>query len=560
MKFANRMRPNAATASRGPTAFLCEVTSFLVWSAFGILADILGDMHTHPAPSKLSSPLPSSRRVPLGEALPDDPHAVSVSLPTWADNVGYEEGEPRVVLAMRSGYPRFFIHPRVAELFRICEEELGRAGEACFAFPSERAARTCAAYLRRSAGAESRVMPFCEGAVWVVAFPEKHRPLAKACWQHAGEIVSSRRADDVLTRHLAGGQEPGSSVEPAEGIDAARRVRERVAETHGCPAEDVWLFPSGMAAVFAAHRAVTTLRPQCRSVQFGFPYVDILKVQEQFGTGVEFLPCGSGADLERVAEIAAAEELAGVFCETPGNPLLRTPDLPRLRDLADRHNFPLVIDDTLGAMINTAMLPGADLVVTSLTKYFSGAGNVLAGALVLNRSRGDAAAFRQILQDQYENLLYPADAIVLERNSRDFRARVTQINATAATLCDRLRHHPRVERIYYPKYETPEAYRNCLRDPKSSTPAFGGLFAIVLRDPACSTPRFFDALEISKGPNLGTNFSLCCPYTLLAHYGELDFAERCGISRWLVRVSVGLEAVDDLTERFWRALQAASQA
>ena len=65
---------------------------------------------------------------------------------------------------------------------------------------------------------------------------------------------------------------------------------------------------------------------------------------------------------------------------------------------------------------------------------------------------------------------------------------------------------------------------------------------------------FFDALQISKGPNLGTYFSLCCPFTLLAHYQELDWAESCGVSRHLIRMSVGLEDPDDLIDRIQRAL------
>ena len=81
------------------------------------------------------------------------------------------------------------------------------------------------------------------------------------------------------------------------------------------------------------------------------------------------------------------------------------------------------------------------------------------------------------------------------------------------------------------------------------------MFSVVLRDAAAKTERFFDALQISKGPNLGTSFTLCCPFTILAHYRELDFAEGCGISRYLIRVSVGLEKSDWQIERFAEALR-----
>ena len=76
----------------------------------------------------------------LGRPLPDDPHAVSVCLPTWTANVGYEEGDPAVTGTMRCGYPRFFIHPTVMQLFAAAESRFTRDGECCFVLPSRRVA------------------------------------------------------------------------------------------------------------------------------------------------------------------------------------------------------------------------------------------------------------------------------------------------------------------------------------------------------------------------------------------------------------------------------------
>jgi len=73
---------------------------------------------------------------------------------------------------------------------------------------------------------------------------------------------------------------------------------------------------------------------------------------------------------------------------------------------------------------------------------------------------------------------------------------------------------------------------------------------LVLKDAEARSPAFYDRLKVSKGPSLGTNFTLACPYTLLAHYDELEWAESCGVDRYLIRVSAGLEPVDDLIQRF----------
>jgi len=463
----------------------------------------------------------------LGKPIPDSRHAASVCLPTWADNLGYERGEERVVGRMQSGYPRFFLHPAVRDLQRACEERFAGPAECCFVFPSRRVAERCAQFVRAQKGVVARVHPLDDESAFCVCANVAARDDLKAYWQHTGQIVSSRVAERILA-----GRPPTS-----DGAKEKAAIRDRIAGLMNVAAADVWLFPSGMAAIETAFRVFRRLRPDAKSVQFGFPYVDSLKVQQRCGVGVHFLPRGDQAQLAELAAIATKEPLLGLFCEFPGNPLLASPDLRRINALADKHDFPVLIDDTLGALVNVDVLPAADVVTCSLTKFFSGAGDVIAGSLVLNSRRPGADRLRAALAAEYEDLLDAEDAAVLERNSRDCVERVRWINQTAEQLCDCLRSHPLVERIDYPKYRDQESYSAFLRPGGG----FGGLFSLLLKDAERTAPRFFDALALNKGPNLGTNFSLCCPYTILAHFNELDFVERCGISRYLVRVSVGLE-------------------
>jgi cystathionine gamma-synthase len=118
---------------------------------------------------------------------------------------------------------------------------------------------------------------------------------------------------------------------------------------------------------------------------------------------------------------------------------------------------------------------------------------------------------------------------------------VQVINRNAAELSERLSRHPAVQHVYYPPATAAGAGR-------------GGLMSIVLRSAAERTAGVFDRLQVCKGPNLGTNFTLCCPYTILAHYTELDEVEAVGVSRWLLRISVGTEPLEDLWSRFAAAL------
>jgi cystathionine gamma-synthase len=82
---------------------------------------------------------------------------------------------------------------------------------------------------------------------------------------------------------------------------------------------------------------------------------------------------------------------------------------------------------------------------------------------------------------------------------------------------------------------------------------YGGLLSFILKNPR-RTPRVYDALRLCKGPSFGTPFTLVCPYTLLAHYHELEWAEGCGVPASLLRVSCGHESLDSLIATFSEAL------
>lgn len=171
----------------------------------------------------------------------------------------------------------------------------------------------------------------------------------------------------------------------------------------------------------------------------------------------------------------------------------------------------------------------------------------------------------------------------MERNSRDFQLRIARENFNAETLCSILHSHrvpgpvasgmaplenPSLEisptsvikEIYYPKYMTPQHYISCMRPSSdTSTPGFGGLFSLTFTS-ILASQTFFDHLPCYKGPSLGTNFTIACPYTILAHYEETDWALGWGVEKGLVRVSVGLEDPEVLKEWFLSAIQAAEKA
>ncbi len=474
---------------------------------------------THPLHSH-----PLCRAEDLGSPIPDSPHAVSVCLPEWADIIGYEEKDPRVIDRMRTGYPRFFFHPLIQEVRRALEPEPGRD---VLPFHDESAAHECASL----AGGKALEVD----GLWAADFPAESLPVARAYWQHAGRILSSRAAAEWLeTRRLS----------PADP-DLERLLRERLAGWSGTGAEKIQLHPSGMAAIYAAFQAVTARRPGRRTVMFGFPYTDTLKILQKFGSGVEFFPRGDAGDFERLAGLLGREEIAGIFCEVPSNPLLQTPDLPALAALAHRHGTPVIVDDTIGTSFNVDVPPRADLVATSLTKAVSGEGDVMAGSLVWN-SKLDGLTPPPAVPGG----IHAADLAVLEKNSRDFPARMAACNANALALARFLSNHPAVESVWHPGLGPCPRYE-ALRKPDGG---YGAVLSFLPRNAEKTTPRIFENLRVNRGISLGTSYTLACPYVQLAHYHELDWARACGIDPHLLRVAVGTEPVESLITRFQAAL------
>jgi cystathionine gamma-synthase len=116
------------------------------------------------------------------------------------------------------------------------------------------------------------------------------------------------------------------------------------------------------------------------NVGISFPYIDTLKILEKFGPGCTFYGHGSADELRDLENrLASGEKILALFCEFPGNPLLTTPDLASIRILADKYKFAVVVDESIGNFLNVNVLQFADVVVSSLTKMFSGDSNVMGG-------------------------------------------------------------------------------------------------------------------------------------------------------------------------------------
>lgn len=617
--------------------------------------------------------------LPLGHPLPLDEHACSVSLPTWCSVVGYEEGSPEVVDKLACGYPRFVYHPYIIQLMEVAlkidRDRVQIDGEYdCIVLPTRNSANRCHDFLVRACGyldgkalsprlvgdsnsgcvrnivGDSRIQLFSDdnaidnykikreedcydanspirvldlGVVdsHAVIFPAETAFAieAKSYWQHAGEVMSSRRAEVALAKLdlfeiCHEGERVGKGLKrvttsffeghgdgegwttcqntkeshltlfPSEAdsslqVDVFTGIKERIASIVETPPSSVFLTTSGMSSIYAALRSARRREIKTNSknqggtsIVYGFPYLDTLKMcsrSEFVPDGVEFFGHGSESDLknfEQMLRQRAAENgdagVSVVMTEFPSNPLLNCPDLHKLRALADEFEFALVVDDTIGNWANLDLINSglADAVCTSLTKLFNGRGDAMAGSVVTNPNTKIGSWMQKDMEQNHldHEGLWVGDAIAVYSNSEDFLERSTRINETTEALADWLKDREEVATLYYPKYTCPEGYKSVIRQDDCGgrhKAGYGGLFSIVLNPHVCDR-SFYDKINLSKGPSLGTNFSLACPYTLLAHYHELDFALTYDVQPNLIRFAIGLEDFDVMKEKFEVAFKA----
>ncbi len=462
-----------------------------------------------------------------------------------ADVIGYEEKDPAVTQRLRAGYPRFAPHPYVRLLVQKLSEQFG-AGLQIWPVINARVAVALIAHLGESARSVSRL------GVLAVTHPAEPQltSRAKHFLQHTGGLLSSRAAEDALVQ---AGVLPATAPERWFVGDALAEVRRVIAPCFsGVPAEQVHIVPSGMAAMHAAIEAVRAVQaPRRRTawLQLGWLYLDTIALLKKFTPDPE---CDylCQHDVSDMASLQATlskhgHRLAGIVTEAPTNPLLHTPDLTALARLARQHGIRLIIDPALSSPFNTDVLPYADVVAFSLTKYAAHAGDVLAGAVVVNPQGTDALALSEVLP-VWLDPLYPRDLSRLAAQIAQAPEVVRRINANTPQVVEFLRQHPSVSRVWWTgQRSTAGNYAQIAREPK----AVGGVVSFTLNGALAS---FYDRVPLPKGPSFGMSSTLLCPYVYLAHYdllpGRSDGMElaSAGVSPDLVRLSVGTEPAAEI--------------
>ncbi len=309
---------------------------------------------------------------------------------------------------------------------------------------------------------------------------------------------------------------------------------------------------SGMAAMHLALLAAVTDRRRkivAANVLYGQTLSMLTKVFEPLGVETRFAdPC----DLERFQQVVAEEQPGCVLVETISNPLLRVSKVDRLAEIAHAHGALLVVDGTFTTPVMLKPLSlGADLVIHSSTKYMGGHGDVLSG-LILGRAELQPAVV--YLSKTLGSNLGAYEAYMTMRGIKTLPLRFERQCANARGVAAALAANADVERVYFPgraDHPDHEAARRLF--PKDM---FGGMVSFDLAGGRERALAFLDALEmVVPATSLGDVHSMAL-YPAMSSHRDLSpkHRQRLGIGDGMLRLSVGIEALEDIVADLEQAL------
>lgn len=484
-----------------------------------------------------------------GETLPpDNIHAVSVSMPTLQDIIDYEEQTPEILEKITIAYPRFVMHPYLKILAKFIKEKYKiNDNYEVVLLSSQKAVKVVSNkyFIHNKIDINE---PF--GVILVQNGTTQLNKVLKFI-QHVGYNLSSRLAQEYLfkeglidTKHIEGYEDEKT---------AYNTLTKTLAIAYNQPQKNVCLTPSGMNAVYCALRGLKTIQNvnnRTKLIQLGWLYLDTMNIVEHYFDENKIFYDINNLDLLEDYLKINGHTISAIITEIPTNPLLQTVDLVRLKTLCITYNIPLVIDATFATPFNLDLKPYADIYVESLTKFASGNADVLMGAIILNENSKISMISQEFFK--HADMPYIKDIQRLAYEIKDYESRMKIISSNTKKLVEYFKTAPFIDEIFYclnPKYAS--NYQKLMIDENSYT----GIISVTFKK---DFKEVYDKLNFSKGPSLGTEFTLLMPYTYLAHYDLItsksgnEFLKEIGLPINLLRISVGIEDINEIINEFKR--------
>lgn len=308
-------------------------------------------------------------------------------------------------------------------------------------------------------------------------------------------------------------------------------------------------FGSGMAAIDAIAKL---LRPGDEVVStndlYGGSYRIFTRVFANYGIKFHFVDMSSMSNVEE----AINDKTKLIWSETPTNPMMNVLDIRALSKVAKDHSVILAVDNTFATpYLQNPLDLGADIVMHSVTKYLAGHSDVVMGALMLN----DKKLFEELafIQNATGAIPGPQDCFLVLRGIKTLHLRMQRHCENGEAIAHFLRDHPKVESVFWPGFEGTRQYeiaRNQMRD-------FGGMLSFILKEDSVEDAyRVLENLKyFSLAESLGGVESLAGHPATMTH-AAIPREERLkiGLKDSLIRLSVGVEDVEDLIEDLKQAI------
>jgi cystathionine beta-lyase/cystathionine gamma-synthase len=253
-------------------------------------------------------------------------------------------------------------------------------------------------------------------------------------------------------------------------------------------------------------------------------------------------------DASRLEAHLSRHQAGMVWVETPTNPTLKVVDLAAIAGICAKHGAISVCDNTFATpMLQRPLELGFDMVMHSATKYLGGHSDVVGGVLVTRRK--DLGEKLRFLQNAIGSVMGPFDAYLALRGAKTLAVRMQRHCESAMKIAQWLEKHPKVEKVIYPGLSSHPQHAVAARQMRlDGKPAFGGMITILLKGGLAESRRFLENVHLfALAESLGGVESLIEHPAIMTHASvPAESRQQLGILDNLVRLSVGIEHVDDL--------------
>lgn len=307
-------------------------------------------------------------------------------------------------------------------------------------------------------------------------------------------------------------------------------------------------FASGMGAISAVLLGLTKANDHiiCSKGLYGSTFGLMMMMKEKYNVSVDYSDFSSKEEIEKMIR----KETTLIYIETPINPTMKLIDLQLVAEVAKVHNIPVIVDNTFSSpYLQRPLEHGCDIVVHSATKYINGHGDVIAGLAV-----GSAELIDKIASTSLKDIgavLSPFNAWLLLRGLKTLPVRMDRHCDNAEKIVERLQNHEKIAAVYYPKNSDYEIYSKQMK-------RGGGVIAFEIKGDKKDAQTFLNNVSFMR-----LAVSLGDTETLIEHPATMTHAVipeeerlKMGIKDNLIRLSVGLEAWEDIWEDLEQALAA----